>query len=43
MKKCTGDNGDIGDIAKNDNIAMQKINMRKVRILRILKILRANL
>jgi len=25
MKKCTGDNGDIGDIAKNVKIAMQKI------------------
>jgi len=24
-KKCTGDSGDIGDIAKNVNIAMQKI------------------
>ena len=24
IKKCTGDNGDIGDIAKNVNIAMQK-------------------
>ena len=25
MKKCTGDNGDIGDIAKNVKIAMQKM------------------
>ncbi len=25
MKKCTGESGDIGDIAKNVNIAMQKI------------------
>ena len=24
MKKCTGESGDIGDIAKNVNIAMQK-------------------
>lgn len=24
IEKCTGDNGDIGDIAKNDNIAKQK-------------------
>jgi hypothetical protein len=24
VKKCTGESGDIGDIAKNVNIAMQK-------------------
>jgi len=28
MKKCTGESGDIGDIAKNVNIAMQKNIMR---------------
>ena len=29
MKKCTGESGDIGDIAKNVNIAMQKIAWQK--------------
>ena len=27
QKKCTGESGDIGDIAKNVNIAMQKIKV----------------
>ena len=26
MKKCTGESGDIGDIAKNVKIAMQKMH-----------------
>ena len=29
LKKCTGESGDIDDIAKNVNIAMQKNDMRK--------------
>ena len=42
MKKCTGESGDIGDIAKNVKIAMQKNDMRIVRILRNLTFLGAN-
>ena len=33
MEKCTGDNGDIDDIAKNDNIAMQKNDMAQMALL----------
>ncbi len=33
-KKCTGESGDVDDIVKNVNIAMQKKCMRKVRQLR---------
>jgi hypothetical protein len=32
MKKCTGDDGDIDDIAKNVNIAMQKIGYKKIYV-----------
>ena len=39
MKKCTGEVDDIDDIAKNDKIAMQKNDMRIVRILRNLTFL----
>ena len=28
MKKCTGESGDIGDIAKNVKIAMQKMTVQ---------------
>lgn len=33
MKKCTGEVGDIDDIAKNDNIAMQKNDMAQMALL----------
>ena len=33
-KKCTGESGDIGDIAKNVKIAMHKNDMRQLRQLR---------
>ena len=35
MKKCTGEVDDIGDIAKNVKIAMQKNNMSVLTVLSV--------